>query len=626
MNHSFLSRIGHAVLWIILVLLLAGWNGYTVPDVAAAFDGDWSGTTNSGRPVSFVVSSSGSQWNAFSLETYFIATSCYNIGVTMTISIAGPGSITNNQFSYTGSDFSFTGQFSDSTHASGTYSFKNRLIVISLPFPPNVCTYYLTQSGTWTAQRIDPPPGAFAKLSPVNGASNQSTSLTLSWASSSYADSYEYCYDMTNDNACSNWTNNGTSTSVLLNALSKEKTYYWHVRALDSSGTTYSNGSQTAFWSFSVHTNTDVIFGGVEQGSYMLQLHTSQQKSYTGMNTGPVKIASTDGTSRIASQRVLYGNSYSEMMGLPFEQLTKEYLFPYYNNVAMDSQLRVSNVGGADTTITVYLGTQQIDQYTLAAGGASRKNYPFNSGPLRVTSSASNILATIRVLYAGSSYSELMGLPVEQLSKEYLFPYYNNVAMDSQLRVSNVGGADTTITAYLGNQQLDSYTLAAGGATRKNYGGKNSGPLRVTSTDSNILTTIRVLYAGNSLSELMGFPVGQLSQSYWYPVYDNMTLDSQLRVSNVGGDITTITVYAGTEQIDSYELGKGAATRKNYPKNTGPLHVVSSTQPILTTVRLLYGSSLYEMTGLPNEQLSTQYFFPWYNNYAMNSELRFAVP
>jgi hypothetical protein len=375
--------------------------------------------------------------------------------------------------------------------------------------------------------------------------------------------------------------------------------------------------------------NTDVLIGSTDPTSYLIPIHASLRKSYANINSGPVKITSSDGTLRIASQRVIYGGvSYSEMMGLPAKQLTKEYLFPYYNNVAMDSQLRVSNVGGADTTIKVYLGTTQIDSYTLAAGGASRKNYTGrNSGPLRVVSSNSNILATVRVLYGGSSYSELMGLPVEQLAKEYLFPYYNNVAMDSQLRVSNVGGADTTITVYLGTTQIDSYTLKAGGATRKNYTGRNSGPLRVTSSASNILTTIRVLYGGGSYSELMGFPIGLLEQEYWYPVYDNVAVDSQLRVSNVGTGVTTITIYASGTQIDSYTLNAGAATRKNYPRNSGPLHVVSSTQPILTTVRTLYaGSSYYEMTGLPDSQLSTQYFFPWYNNKAMESELRIAVP
>jgi hypothetical protein len=149
----------------------------------------------------------------------------------------------------------------------------------------------------------------------------------------------------------------------------------------------------------------------------------------------------------------------------------------------------------------------------------------------------------------------------------------------------------------------------------------------VTSSASNILTTIRVLYDNNSYSELMGFPASQLAQSYWYPVYDNVALDSQLRVSNVGSATTHVTVYAGGDQIDSYDLGKGAATRKTYPRNTGPLHVVSSTQPILTTVRTLYGGgSYYEMTGLPESQFSTQFFFPWYNNTAMSSELRIAIP
>jgi hypothetical protein len=375
----------------------------------------------------------------------------------------------------------------------------------------------------------------------------------------------------------------------------------------------------------------NISIDGIPPWNHVIKPSTALRINYAGTNNGPVKVVSTNDIPVVASQRVVYGSkSYSEMMGLPGEQLTKEYLFPYYNNAAMDSQLRVSNVGGADTTINVFLGTQQIDSYTLAAGGATRKNYPGkNSGPLRVTSSDANILATIRVLYGGKSYSELMGLPLEQLAKEYIFPYYNNVAMDSQLRVSNVGGADTTIRVYLGSSTtpIDSYTLAAGGASRKNYTGKNSGPLRVTSSDSNILTTIRVLYANQSLSELMGFPTGQLSQNYWYPVYDNSVVDSQLRVSNAGSSTTHITVYAGGTPIDNYDLGKGGAIRRNYPQNTGPLQVVSSTQPILTTIRFLYaGTSYYEMTGLPNGQLSTQYFFPWYNNYAMSSEFRFAVP
>jgi hypothetical protein len=98
-------------------------------------------------------------------------------------------------------------------------------------------------------QRLNKP-GEFNKSNPANGATNQPLSLTLSWGSSSNAASYEYCYDTTNDNACSAWTSNGVSTSKSLSGLSLNTTYYWHVRAINGFETTYSDGSSTAFWSF----------------------------------------------------------------------------------------------------------------------------------------------------------------------------------------------------------------------------------------------------------------------------------------------------------------------------------------------------------------------------------------
>jgi hypothetical protein len=269
----------------------------------------------------------------------------------------------------------------------------------------------------------------------------------------------------------------------------------------------------------------------------------------------------------------------------------------------------------------------------LGAGQASRRNYTGrNSGPLRVESSTTDILATIRVVYAGNSYSELMGYPVNQLTNAYIFPYYNNVAMNSQLRVSNLGNQTTAIRVYLGSDPspIHTYTLGAGQASRRNYTGRNDGPLRVVSSTTNILSTIRVVYADNSYSELMGFPANQLAQEYWYPVYDNVNLNSQLRVSNVGDGPTIITVYFGNDptSIHTQTLQAGDAIRRNYTgRNGGPLRVVSSAEPVLSTVRTVYGSdSYYEMTGLPSSWLSTQYWFPWYNNVAMSSELRIAVP
>jgi M6 family metalloprotease-like protein len=94
------------------------------------------------------------------------------------------------------------------------------------------------------------PPGAFNKTLPLNAASGQLTSPTLSWGASPGATRYEYCIDTTNDNACSAWTDVGTATSAGVGGLAAATTYCWQVRATGPGGTTYANAASTAFWSF----------------------------------------------------------------------------------------------------------------------------------------------------------------------------------------------------------------------------------------------------------------------------------------------------------------------------------------------------------------------------------------
>ena len=73
-------------------------------------------------------------------------------------------------------------------------------------------------------------------------------SQTLTWETSIGATSYEYCYDTTNDNACTSWVGNGAITSKVVSGLSANTTYYWQVRAINIGGETYANGD--TWWSF----------------------------------------------------------------------------------------------------------------------------------------------------------------------------------------------------------------------------------------------------------------------------------------------------------------------------------------------------------------------------------------
>ena len=112
---------------------------------------------------------------------------------------------------------------------------------------PGEVTKGILKDMGWSDTATTPPDG-FGKSSPGNGATDQSTYPTLIWAISSGAAEYEYCIDTSNDNACSNWASNGTATTKSLSGLSSNTTYYWHVRAINRFGTTYSNAN--TFWQF----------------------------------------------------------------------------------------------------------------------------------------------------------------------------------------------------------------------------------------------------------------------------------------------------------------------------------------------------------------------------------------
>jgi hypothetical protein len=93
-----------------------------------------------------------------------------------------------------------------------------------------------------------PAPGAFNKTSPTHNAT-KSTSLTLVWAASSDVSYYQYCIDTINDSSCNtSWTSTGTSTSKALSGLAAGSTYFWQVRAVNTSGTTYANSG--GWWRF----------------------------------------------------------------------------------------------------------------------------------------------------------------------------------------------------------------------------------------------------------------------------------------------------------------------------------------------------------------------------------------
>ena len=103
----------------------------------------------------------------------------------------------------------------------------------------------------WSFTTMVMVPGEFNKYAPANGSTGMILTPYLSWTASARATHYEYCYDTTNDGACSNWISTGTDRGVGLPTLQSSTTYYWQVRSWNGTyGPAYANGNSTSFWSF----------------------------------------------------------------------------------------------------------------------------------------------------------------------------------------------------------------------------------------------------------------------------------------------------------------------------------------------------------------------------------------
>jgi hypothetical protein len=132
--------------------------------------------------------------------------------------------------------------------------------------------------------------------------------------------------------------------------------------------------------------------------------------------------------------------SFAQLMGLPAGQASDTYEFPAYNNVSLNEQLRIGNVDTVDSTVNVTIGGVLRGTYLLHANESVRVNYAgVDSGPVVVQgTSGVHIITAERDAWAASglttSFIQLMGLPAGLLSDTYLFPAYNNVTLNEQLR------------------------------------------------------------------------------------------------------------------------------------------------------------------------------------------------
>ena len=297
-----------------------------------------------------------------------------------------------------------------------------------------------------------------------------------------------------------------------------------------------------------------VTIGGDDQGTYELAPSEQKRVDYD-LNDGPV-VVSSDGEPIVAALLDAWRvknttTSYIQTMGLPAEQLSTTYYFPSYNNRTLYNQIRFANVGDNPTTVTVTIGGVERGSYPLDPDEEKRVDYDLNSGPVMVSSSGEPIIAAIldawQVKDTTTSYSQLMGLPIERLSTTYYFPAYNNRTLYGQLRIGNVGDETTAVTVTIGGDVVDSFVLAPDEQMRVDYD-LNDGPVVVSSSGEPIITALLDAWQvkellilkipggklrikkGTTTSYVQLMGIERLSDTYYFPAYNNRTLYDQVRI------------------------------------------------------------------------------------------------
>ena len=415
--------------------------------------------------------------------------------------------------------------------------------------------------------------------------------------------------------------------------------------------------------------NTDVYIGINKRQSYDLNNTTTISDHYPNVFNGPLQVLSKMEEKFFATERTTYGNSFHETTGIPNNQLTTDYWFPWYDFSIMSTWISVGNPSTSQTAnVSVYIGGQFMESSTVPPQGRWTPSYPgVFDGPVEVKSTdvletagiPSNvagipIVVSERTLY-GQNFNETNGIPNNRLASDYWFPWYDYAIMSTWISVGNPSPTQTAhVSVYIGGQFKESSDIGPSDRWTPSYPGEFNGPVQVKSTDvlettggqSNtpgisIIATERTLY-GMSFNETPGIRFADLTTDYWLPTYDSS--GSMQTWLSVGNPSTTqsanVSVYIAGQFVGSHVVPASGKWTPIYPGTlSGPVEVKSTDVletaggqsntpgiPVFFSARTLRGTSFSETNGISANQLDSQYWFPWYDFQIMQTWLHIGRP
>jgi hypothetical protein len=263
--------------------------------------------------------------------------------------------------------------------------------------------------------------------------------------------------------------------------------------------------------------NTDamveVYIAGTLRGTYSIPVGGRVTPSYPDTTDGPVRVVSTNRQPLIVSQRVLYKDSFNEVLGVPESKLSSEYVFTWYDNKSENSMrgnwILIGNMDTGDAAVDVFIGGVLMGSYTVPEGGRVTPAYPgIMDGPVKVVSTnGKKLIVSQRILFK-DSFEEVQGLTTSDSGTDLWFTWYDSKTANGMngnwIMVTNQGNVNANVDIYIGGTLTQQVVLAPGENRPLSYLNTMAGPVRVVSTNSQpLFVTQRVLYL-NSFNEISG--------------------------------------------------------------------------------------------------------------------------
>jgi CSLREA domain-containing protein len=266
-----------------------------------------------------------------------------------------------------------------------------------------------------------------------------------------------------------------------------------------------------------------------------------------------------------------------------------------------------------DTVMTVWTGTRGPGLTAVAC----------NDTPDGVTPQAA---LTVTLTALTTYYIEII-----QFKKTCCFPLsVGGGTLDFHL--SNNAFVKVTI----GGKPMGTYAIPPGGRVTPGYNGVQDGPVHVVGANAiNIFTSERSIYGTDGFNELMGYPGNQLTTDYWFTWYDKLGMITRLLIGNPNATETAnVDVYIAGNLMGNYQIPPGGRAIPGYDGvQNGPVHVISKLNgnsiavPIFASERSIYGTDGFnELMGYPANQLTTDYWFTWYDKLGMITRVLIGVP